>query len=534
MGKTKQDTEKKGRHAAAAGDRAASAGAKAASAAGGSKHAAATGVPGTTGALQTGGIDMSAADKASRAPKVVGIVLGVLVALVAAAYVAGAVYFMDRFFPNTSVKGADISLMSSGEAETALATVADGYSLSVSGCDFTLEMSADELGLSFDAAEVVTAMRADENAWMWPFELAGSHDETACLAASYDAEAVGAVVHAAVDEHNATATPSSDATVGYDAEAGRINVIPEVYGTELDADAVLAAVDAAVTSLEPKVELGQEQLVAPVVLAGESGLRQAADQANTMAQADMTLMMGESVAAKVNVELIADWIEVGEDYQAHLDEAQLSAWIDELADACNTLGSERTYTRPDGKVVTVSGGSYGFEVDRAALHTLVTEGVAAGSIETVDVPCAQSGYAFNGAGGQDWGNRYVDVDLSEQYARFYDDAGDLVWETDVITGKPTADMATPTGVYVVNLKSSPTTLYTYEAGEEEPKKTVVQYWMPFVGNVIGLHDAWWQWGFGGTMYQDGYGSHGCVNLPSDKAEELYGMINVGDVVVVHW
>ena len=41
-------------------------------------------------------------------------------------------------------------------------------------------------------------------------------------------------------------------------------------------------------------------------------------------------------------------------------------------------------------------------------------------------------------------------------------------------------------------------------------ESTVQYWMPFVGNVIGMHDADWQPYFGGTRYQDGGGSHGCV------------------------
>lgn len=58
--------------------------------------------------------------------------------------------------------------------------------------------------------------------------------------------------------------------------------------------------------------------------------------------------------------------------------------------------------------------------------------------------------------------------------------------------------------------------------------------MPFVGNYIGLHDADWQPAFGDARYASGFGSHGCVNLPVDKATALYDLIATGDVVVCHW
>ena len=60
----------------------------------------------------------------------------------------------------------------------------------------------------------------------------------------------------------------------------------------------------------------------------------------------------------------------------------------------------------------------------------------------------------------------------------------------------------------------------------------VDYWMPFIGNSYALHDANWRAKFGGTIYE-GNGSHGCVNLPAEKAKELYGLTQIGDVVVVH-
>jgi len=84
----------------------------------------------------------------------------------------------------------------------------------------------------------------------------------------------------------------------------------------------------------------------------------------------------------------------------------------------------------------------------------------------------------------------------------------------------------------VNAKESPSKLIGYENGKKI-YETMVQYWMPFEGNGIGFHDATWQPSFGGSMYANGYGSHGCVNLSYSDAQTLYGIIDYDDVVVVH-
>ena len=58
----------------------------------------------------------------------------------------------------------------------------------------------------------------------------------------------------------------------------------------------------------------------------------------------------------------------------------------------------------------------------------------------------------------------------------------------------------------------------------------VSYWMPYNGGE-GLHDATWRSYFGGEIYHDN-GSHGCVNMPLDKAGEVYSHVHVGDKVLV--
>ena len=465
--------------------------------------------------------------------KILGITFGVIIALLLVAYAGVALYFTDRFMPNSTIGDIDVSLMSAGDAEKVLSDSIKDYALSIDGQGFTLKLSATDAGLSIDENKVVHDMLSDMNPWAWPFELRETHDETAKLVATYNGTGLEDAIRTAVASFNEGATQPTNAAISYDDAQAAFVVQPEAVGTALDADAVIKAADDAVAGLDPQVKLTSEQLLKPTVLSTDPKLTAAADSANTMIKANLVLNMAGTPAGTVDASLVSQWVKLADDLTVTLDEDALTAWVGELAAACNTIGTQRTYTRPDGKTFTVAGGTYGWAVDEGSLLALVKDAVANGTADSIDIPCTQTGDAYNGAGKQDWGNRYVDVDLSEQHARFYDASGAVIWESDIITGKPDGEHDTPSGVYMVNAMASPSKLIGYN-GNEKIYETEVQYWMPFVGNYIGFHDADWQPAFGGTLYADGAGSHGCVNLPPSLAASLYGMLSSGDTVVVHW
>ena len=68
-------------------------------------------------------------------------------------------------------------------------------------------------------------------------------------------------------------------------------------------------------------------------------------------------------------------------------------------------------------------------------------------------------------------------------------------------------------------------------GANNSYDTTVNYWMAFIGNSHGLHDATWRSEFGGQIYHNS-GSHGCVNCPYDAAATLYDNVSVGSKVLV--
>ena len=84
---------------------------------------------------------------------------------------------------------------------------------------------------------------------------------------------------------------------------------------------------------------------------------------------------------------------------------------------------------------------------------------------------------------------------------------------------------TPTGVYQVYSMEKNTVLRGADYASP------VSFWMPFNGGV-GFHDATWRSSFGGTIYQYN-GSHGCINMPYEKAKTLYNNISTGYYVVVY-
>lgn len=114
--------------------------------------------------------------------------------------------------------------------------------------------------------------------------------------------------------------------------------------------------------------------------------------------------------------------------------------------------------------------------------------------------------------------RWIDVDLSEQRLRAYED-GEVVRETLVSTGLP----RTPTvkGQFRIWIKLR----YDDMSGPDYYLEDV-PYVMYFYQGY-GLHGTYWHSNFGQRM------SHGCVNLPTSEAEWVFDFVDVGTLVNVH-
>ena len=104
---------------------------------------------------------------------------------------------------------------------------------------------------------------------------------------------------------------------------------------------------------------------------------------------------------------------------------------------------------------------------------------------------------------------------------------EILLETGIISGK--LSTPTPTGHYSIQNMQSPSTLIgtTY--------RVHVDYWMPFIGNSYGIHDASWanpdDFSKPSTHYY--WGSHGCININPDIMGYIYSNTYIGMDVVIY-
>lgn len=469
---------------------------------------------------------------ANRRPVIIALL--VILAVLLAAYLGGVAYFNFYFMPSTTVDGQDVSRMGVGDVAGSLsATRTSGWKASVSGDGLSFELTAADVSLAYDGEAAARAAIAQQNPWAWPVALAqGRAQDLSTGDVSAYTSLDGAAVSAALANAVSVATAAGDGTdptgITYDTE-GKVYVASDAaQASRIDQASASRFIEGKARSLATSIELGDESLQ------GGEPVDAAIGTANAMLGATVTLTLGGTEVTTVDADLISQWITIGSDLSVTLDQDAITTWAKgDLSDKTDSVGTARSYTRPDGAEESVAaGGVYGWSINGAEAAQGIYDDIMAGSPATLELPCYSTAAAYN-PGGQDWPARFIDVDVSDQHAVFFDSDGSVIWEADVVTGQPNLNRSTTQGTWTITNKESPSTLIGPNDESGNPQwVSHVDFWMGVVGNLMGFHNAPWRSAFGGSIYLTN-GSHGCINLSYEKGQQLYSLCNVGDVVIIH-
>lgn len=473
------------------------------------------------------------------ARRVVGTVAGVAV-VAGLAYGAGLYYFQDHFLPNTTVNGRDVSLMSEGEVASQIGSSTDGYTSTIKTGDFSYTVSGSDIDLRTDGATAASDALAQVDLTRWPLLALEGSSLSVHEGVSFDEQKLEDAVGSAVDAYNEQATQPQDAGWSVDKDTGTFSVTPDEAGTAVDRDAVVKAAVAGVDGLSTDTTCDDSAEVRPTRTSDDPTLTAAVDKANEIASSSISLTYDGKVKAKVSRQQLAQWVSIGDDLSVGVDKDAVASYVaNTVAPTVNTEDDDNTYTVSKASLTGELASTA--EEGGGTLEVPVTTKAKPKKAEKTETDSKGQDADGTGSSGSGKGSSlasslgsYIDVDLGNQRATYYDAGGGVLWQSSIVSGNESEGRSTPTGTYQINDKETNQTLVgADENGDGEPDyKSHVNYWMPFIGNSVGLHDATWRGTFGGSVYESS-GSHGCVNLPYGKAAELYGMVPVGTTVYVH-
>lgn len=455
------------------------------------------------------------------------IIAGSIVGGLVLIYLGVAAFFMSHFLVNTIINGKDFSGKTVADVEAYLKEQVDGYQLTlVEQNNITDTISGSEISLEYKKNKDVEKALEDQRQLLWITSFFSKSDTDVTVDVEYDEAALEEKIQT-IKAVTGEQTEPVSAHPEYDGNS--FVVAAETLGTAVNQETLTSKIEEYITNFEPKLNLLDEGCYNMPKYTSESPeVQKACDTMNQYLKASITYSMDEDVV--VDKELISEWLSYDENMQASFDEDAVREWMRDFGSKYDTKGKTRSITTPTGKTTEVSGGTYGWIVDEDTETKNLIDSIKKGEVVTRE-PAYKQKAASRGA--QDWGDTYLEVDISAQHMWYIVD-GSVALESDVVTGLPNGERDTPTGVYsVIEMMRNKVLRGSINPSTGKPSyETPVSYWMRITWTGIGFHDATWQASFGGSWYQ-GHGSHGCINMPLEKAKSLYGMLKMGTPAIVH-
>lgn len=468
--------------------------------------------------------------KAPKGRKKILLLLIALLSVLMVFYILGAVYFTQNFYPNTFINGVEFSGEDSSAVAAGLTHQWEDYQLRVDGRDLKsfenreiciLRPGDIQLTTSYNEADAELILKS-QNAVLWPGCIWGRHDYSMEGQIGYDEEALRGFLGAQEEFQPSGMVEPRDAYIDrYSDEEQRFVMVPEIRGSKLDTAKAMEAVENAIARGDTFVSLEEAGCYAePSVTSEDASLKENLSQANQWLETDITYDWN-GAAVHLTGEQIKDWVAIA-DGRAVLDENKVRAFVKENAQTYDTYKKNRIFHTFLGYDLELPGGEFGWLTDQDGevkeLLALIDSGA------TVE---REPEYASKGPwkGTNDIGNSYLEADLTHQHLYLFQE-GQIVLESDFVSGDMSNGNATPQGVFGITYKTTNAVLRGADY------VTPVNYWMPFHGNY-GLHDATWRDAFGGDIYLAN-GSHGCLNLPLDKAGEIYQYMEQGFPVICYY
>ncbi len=437
-------------------------------------------------------------------------------------YLLFSLYFMNHFHFRTTINGKNVTGKSVKQVKEGNEKTLEDYTLVIRERDGTLNyIEGEKINLALRENEEIDHLMENHNGFLWVVKLFRPDHFTTDVLTSYDEEKLYEQVAALDCMQVEKQIMPMNATVSPYVEGEGYTVVEAVEGTAINYEEFSKEIKTSLDYLNMELEMAEGlSYIQPTVFADDPRVKEAVDNLNLYSQTVIYFNAG-SCSEVLDATTFSDWFTINENYELGYDFNKVRAYVEYLGGKYDTYYVPKNFMTSYGVAVTIDKSRYGWEIDREAEMYAIMYNILTGEEIYRDFTYSRTAHSRYG---NDYGNSYVEINLTSQHLFLYKN-GQMIYETDIVSGDIYDGNGTPAGVYGITYLDKNAVL------RGDNYATPVTYWMPFNGNV-GMHDATWRGKFGGEIYK-GNGSHGCINLPYSAAKTIYENVYTGFPVIVY-
>ncbi|RVU54322.1 L,D-transpeptidase family protein [Anaerosphaera multitolerans] len=436
--------------------------------------------------------------------------------VVFAIYLAGVFYFKSYFLPNTKINERDMSFTQIAELYENYNSLHDDFELKIVGRDVkeSLKLSDFEYRDTLERGQTVK-----QNPTLWIFSLFAKKEYNLDHKITYDNQKFLDTINK-LDFFKGETVEPENAKIVFNGR--RFIIEKEVLGNKINKKLFEEKVLDYINEGRKTLNLEDEEIYySPIVFSDDTYLNNKVSQMNKLNSFEITYDFEDRKEVIKNEELLSLYRENDEGLLVP-DRDRVKEYVRTLAGKYDTYMGTRDFYATGLGPIKVEGGIYGWWTDIEKTTDQLVKALENTESVTL-IPIYR--LTANSRTLNDLGNSYIEVDLGRQHLWLYKE-GELVLETDFVSGNPNRENGTPLGTEKIWSKETK----RYLTGEDY--KSFVDYWLPINWKGVGLHDASWRNEFGGDLYLTN-GSHGCINIESSAMKNIYDNAFVGMGVVVY-
>lgn len=429
-------------------------------------------------------------------------------------------YFLNHFYPGTEINSINVSGKSLDGAKYKLNTYLNNYTLTFKERGGKSQhIKGSDISLTLASEDDLKKIRDSQLSNNWFFTLFCKDLYKINLKLSYDENLFKEKVEKMSCFKKENIVEPQSPTFQY-TDKGYI-IISEILGNQLDKDLVCKKATASILNGDVQLDLEANGCyLVPTYTSTSKKITDLQVQLNKYASTKVTYNFGLS-SETIDGGTISKWLYVNNNFEAVIDEKKVSDYMDKLSISYNTAGKVRSFTTTQGNVINIQGGDYGWIINKSKESQNLIDAIKNGKTLSKEPEYSQVALFHSN---KDFGNTYVEINLSSQHMWYYKN-GSLIVHGSIVTGNVSNGNGTPRGIY--SLKYRQRNAVLKGPGYEAP----VNFWMPFNGG-IGIHDASWRGAFGGSIYVSN-GSHGCINTSYGVAQAIFNNIDINTPVICY-